>query len=156
NAIVNEVVSAAVSQESMIFLPTGDGLCIALIDPALPYDIHVRIALGIIGKIEEHNVNASDETRKFQIRMGLSENFDNLITDINANQNVAGAGINTAQRVMDTADAGQLLVSATVYELLRHREKYQRWFRPYTATVKHGVKLPVYQLVADGRQPGLN
>lgn len=58
--------------------------------------------------------------------MGINTNADNLVTDINGARNLAGAGINIAQRVMDSADGNQILVSHSVYDTLRDREKRTR------------------------------
>ena len=134
-----------------ILLPTGDGLCIVLLDVKDPYDVHIRIALSVLGSLEKHN-SASDEkvraSRKFQVRIGISQNDDTLVTDINGRRNIAGAGINTAQRVMDKADGSQILVSQTVYDHLRDREKYMESFDEFTATTKHGKQVKVYHLLA--------
>ncbi len=59
-----------------------------------------------------------DET-SFQLRMGIHTGPVYRVADINANLNVAGGGIDIAQRVMDCGDAGHILVSATVAEVLR-------------------------------------
>ena len=88
--------------------------------------------------------------RKFEVRIGINENVDNLITDINGNRNVAGAGINMAQRVMSQADAGQLLVGKIVYETLTYRERYMQAFRSYVARIKGGITIPVHQFIEQG------
>lgn len=139
-----------ITRPKRILLPTGDGLCIVLLDVKDPYDIHIRIALSILGSLEKHNSASDDKvraSRKFQVRIGISQNDDTLVTDINGRRNIAGAGINTAQRVMDKADGGQVLVSQTVYDHLRHREKYMESFDEFVATTKHGERVNVYQLL---------
>lgn len=138
-----------------ILIPTGDGICIALVDIRNPYDIHLQIALDILNLVHEHNSKTEDEMRRFEIRVGLNENVDNLVTDINGNQNVAGMGINMAQRAMNQADGGQILVGQTTYETLCGREKYMKSFRRYQAQGKHGVQFPVYQYI-DRNKNGLN
>jgi len=148
NGIVRKALSKfPVAPERIIFLPTGDGLGIALLDEMSSYDIHLLLALQILSLISQNNASGSDEMRKFQVRIGLSENTDNIVTDINGNRNVAGHGINTAQRVMSLTDASQILVSQTVYETLSHREKYMKHFRRYSATLKHSVSLSVQQFI---------
>ena len=92
------------SHGQSILIPTGDGICIALIDVGDEYDIHLRVALDILALIDKHNSETPDDMRKFEVRIGLNENVDNLVTDINGNQNVAGMGINMAQRTMSQAD----------------------------------------------------
>lgn len=153
--VLNRVVLDAVSmhgvdEENRILLPTGDGICLVLLNAESPYDIHIKIALSIIERIEEYGASAKDEQRKFKIRVGLNSNVDNLITDINGNRNIAGSGINLAQRVMSVADGNQILVGQPVFDMLSQREQYMHAFRPYIAEVKHGLKLNAYQLVVDG------
>ena len=93
--------------------------------------------------------NINDEMRIFSVRIGLNENVDNLVQDINGKLNVTGAGINMAQRIMGLADGNQILVSQSIYETFKYREKYMNKFRPYQATVKHNLKINVYQFVSD-------
>ena len=157
---LNEVVRGPVrehlvSAEEVIFLPTGDGICIGLLSPTSPYDIHLRIALDILARICDRNYMTEDPMRKFDIRIGVNENVDNIVTDINNNRNVAGAGINVAQRVMNFADEGQIIVGQTVFETLSQREKYMKSFRPFQALAKHGEVLRVYQFIGDGHR-GVN
>src|SRR5687768_3731812 len=100
---LNQIVKSSVDDNSIpdenrIFLPTGDGICVALlnieclqnIEPA--YDSHLRIALGILKRLEEHNASIEDAQRKFNVRIGINENIDNVVIDINGNRNVAGDG----------------------------------------------------------------
>ena len=72
--------------------------------------------------------------------MGIHSGPVNEVTDLNEQANIAGAGINIAQRVMDCGDAGHILISRHVADDLKH---YSRW-RPYLhelgeCEVKHGV-----------------
>ena len=79
-----------------------------------------------------------------------------LITDINHRRNLAGRGINVAQRIMDFADGNQILVGYSVYDRLRSREKYVGCFREFPdAKDKHGNKVPIYQFIASS-DLGLN
>jgi class 3 adenylate cyclase len=159
-SVLNLVVLEAVSRhnieaEDRILLPTGDGICLVLLSIEDPYDIHVQIALSLIEGIEKHNTTAKDEQRKFKIRVGINSNVDNLVTDVNGNRNIAGAGINLAQRVMSAADGNQILVGQPVFDTLSQREQYMHAFRSYVAEAKHGFRLPTYQLVIGGF-PGLD
>jgi len=151
----NSIKNSGISDQNYMFLPTGDGICIVLLNVDSPYDVHMRIALDILGAIKEHNDQTEDTMRRFQVRIGINENVDNLIVDINGNKNIAGAGINTAQRVMSQADGSQILVGQSVAEALRHREAYMNSLRGYSTTVKHGESLPVSQYIKEGH-PGLN
>jgi hypothetical protein len=105
--------------------------------------------------LKEYNDSTTDEKRRFEVRIGINANTDNLVTDINGEQNTAGAGINVAQRVMDMADGNQILVSQAVYETLRQRERYMSAFKQHRATLKHGERVNVYQLTMQER-PGLS
>jgi hypothetical protein len=71
--------------------------------------------------------------------MGIHSGPVNEVTDLNEQANIAGAGINTAQRVMDCGDARHILISRRVADDLKH---YARWL-PYLheigeCKVKHG------------------
>lgn len=85
--------------------------------------------------------------RKFALRVGINENVDNLVSDINGQDNVAGSGISQDQRIMDKADANQVLIGQTVFDRLAPREKYMSKFREYIAPGKHGTMFRVYQYV---------
>src|SRR4029077_11790305 len=85
-----------------------------------------------------------------QIRMGIHSGPVSGVVDVNERTNVAGAGINMAQRVMDCGDAGHILLSRHVAEDL---ENYERW-RPFlhdigTLEVKHGARVSVTNLYSD-------
>lgn len=156
NNIVRKALAASgVLQEQLILLPTGDGMCIVLVDVPSPYDVHLTIALSILAQVQEHNEQAPDEMRRFTVRVGINENVDNLVVDVNERRNIAGAGINMAQRVMTFAEGNQVFVGSTVYETLRQRERYMSSFREFTTTIKHGLRLTAYQYLEYGR-PGLD
>jgi len=147
NEIVKSTVNNKLKDGRFIYIPIGDGICIALIGSTPHFDDHIKIAEEIIRRIESiHNPRVSG-SRKFHVRIGINENIDNVITDINANQNVCGAGVNFAQRIMSFADDSQILVGQTTYETLHYRDRYARAFRQYTATAKHNVTLPLFQYI---------
>lgn len=146
NSFVREsLINNHVKDENRILIPTGDGMCISLISKRLSFDIHLKISLGILKMIEHHNSSQVDEMRKFQIRIGINQNVDNLIFDINGNRNISGSGINNASRIENLCDANQILVGESVYEILVQREKYMNSFTSYSVTVKHGLLLKVHQ-----------
>lgn len=156
NAIVIEAVKESGSpRDKFIFIPTGDGICIGLLNVEAPVDVHMQIALSILERISKYNASAQNKARQFQVRIGINANTDTLVVDINNRQNIAGAGISMASRIMGLADGDQIIVGQSVYDTLRYREKYDSAFRSYRATVKHGAMLDVYQFVA-GRHNGLN
>src|SRR5947207_903696 len=85
-----------------------------------------------------------------QLRMGIHSGPVNEVVDVNQRANIAGAGINMAQRVMDCGDAGHILLSRHVAEDL---EQDDRW-RPLlhdlgTCEVKHGMRVGVTNLYSD-------
>src|SRR5207247_1517913 len=129
------------SDGKRLYLPTGDGLCIVLLGITDPYDIHLRLALDILARLKAYRNAESDSMRQFEVRIGINSNIDNSVTDINGNKNVAGAGINMAQRIMSLADGSQILVSRNIFEILSQRERYREAFKMYTTSVKHGVSI---------------
>lgn len=156
---LNAIVSVAVREQglaegSVLFLPTGDGMAISLLS-APAFDSHLVLALKIIAAVQFHNSKTEDELRRYQVRIGVNENIDNLVLDINGRPNVAGAGIALAQRIMDQADAAQILVGSIVFDTLSKRERYFSKFRTYDAKDKHGSKFSVYQYL-DENAPGLS
>lgn len=156
NVIVKTaVIDNGIVAEKVIYLPTGDGICIAILNVEDPYDIHVRVALDILNELELYNEGTEDPKRKFKVRIGINANTDNLVTDINGSKNIAGAGVNVAQRVMSLADGNQLLVSQAVFDTLHVREAYMPLFRSYATKVKHGMALQVHQLISE-ESPGLD
>jgi class 3 adenylate cyclase len=155
NAVITGVLTTTgVNQDKTILIPTGDGVAIALLNVG-PYDLHMQIALQILRFVEEHTRETEDTMRKFNVRIGINQNEDNLILDINGNQNVAGRGISLAQRIMDKADGGQILVGRAVYETLIQREQYMQKFREFSTRDKHGEVISIYQFYAS-EHIGLN
>jgi TolB-like protein/Tfp pilus assembly protein PilF len=82
--------------------------------------------------------------------MGVHSGPVSGVIDVNGHANLAGAGLNIAQRVMECGDAGHILLSKHVTEDL---EEYEQW-RPLlhdlgTCEVKHGVRVAIVNLYAD-------
>jgi tetratricopeptide (TPR) repeat protein len=126
-----EQVRLAEAEGKLLRLPTGDGG--ALVFRTTP-EAPVLCALEIAKSLKVHP--------ELRVRMGIHSGPVNEVTDLNAQANIAGAGINMAQRVMDCGDAGHILVSKRVADDLEH---YPRW-RPYLqelgeCDVKHGHKI---------------
>ena len=87
---------------------------------------------------------------EIRVRMGIHSGPVSEVSDVNGRTNIAGAGINMAQRVMDCGDAGHILLSKHVAEDL---EEYEQW-RPLlhdlgTCEVKHGVRVSIVNVHAD-------
>src|SRR5438067_843074 len=127
------------AQQKLIPLPTGDGMALVFRDsPEAP----ALCALEIARALKEHP--------RIALRMGIHSGPVNEVVDVNQRQNIAGAGINMAQRVMDCGDAGHIFVSKHVAEDL---EQHDRW-RPLlhdlgSCEVKHGVRIEISNLYSD-------
>ena len=87
----------------LVRLPTGDGMALAFFTTP---DAPVRCACEISRKLQEHP--------EIRLRMGINSGPVEEVTDVNGRRNVTGAGINLAQRVMDCADAGHILLAKRV------------------------------------------
>src|SRR5262249_4850765 len=129
----------AQAEGKLLRLPTGDGGALVFRNnPEAP----VLCAMEISNELKRHP--------ELQVRMGVHSGPVSEITDLNAQANIAGAGINVAQRVMDCGDAGHILLSKRVADDL---EQYGRW-RPLLhdlgiCQVKHGVTLGLVNLYSD-------
>lgn len=134
----------AVDRKALLTIPTGDGVCICLIDQVEPFDQDIRIALMVLEQLHVLNLAERDPECRFTVRIGLNENQDNLVTDIAGGRNVIGLGINMAQRVMSVAGPSQLLVGASVYARLAQRRMYRPHLTPQPAIVKHGERMLCY------------
>jgi len=130
----------AEAEGKLLRLPTGDGGALVFrTSPEAPVLCAMEIARALKSHPELH------------VRMGIHSGPVNEISDLNEQANIAGAGINIAQRVMDCGDAGHILLSRHVAEDL---EQYPRW-RAYLhdlgeCEVKHGVRVGVVNLSGDG------
>src|SRR6202011_2344949 len=126
----------AQASNQLIRLPTGDGMALVFFDdPEAP--VRCAFELG----------RALRQEASFQLRMGIHTGPVYRVADINANRNVAGGGINIAQRVMDCGDAGHILGSGTVAEVLRELSSWTKHLHDLgEAEVKHGVRVHLYNL----------
>lgn len=152
---LNEIVNGSLQEHGVpqekdkcLCLPTGDGMCIALINNTDP-EIHLRVALSILRGVAAHNGTAGRKELEFEVRVGLNSHTDNLVTDVAGRDNVVGIGINTAFRIMDLADGRQILVGQAVFAEQQGRP-FGNSFQERGSIVKHGAALVVYQLEAEG------
>jgi len=139
---LNQIVRAseqfqrADSAGRLLKVATGDGMALVFYtSPEAPAQCAVEISRAL----KEHP--------RLQLRMGIHSGPVSGVVDVNERANVAGAGINMAQRVMDCGDAGHILLSKHVAEDL---EEYERW-RPLlhdlgTCEVKHGLRVGIASL----------
>jgi TolB-like protein/Tfp pilus assembly protein PilF/class 3 adenylate cyclase len=129
----------AEAEGKLLRLPTGDGGALVFrTNPEAP----VLCAIEIATALKAHP--------ELKVRMGIHSGPVNEVSDLNEQANIAGAGINIAQRVMDCGDAGHILLSRHVAEDLEH---YPRW-QPYLhdlgeCEVKHGARVHVVNLYTD-------
>src|SRR5882724_6496956 len=134
-----ECFRAAETKGKLIRVSTGDGMALLFFhSPEEP----VRCALEISKALQEHP--------QIQLRMGVHSGPVNQVTDVNDKTNIAGSGINVAQRVMDCGDAGHILLSGHIAEDLA---QYRHW-QPYLhdlgeCEVKHGLRLHLVNLYKD-------
>jgi class 3 adenylate cyclase/Flp pilus assembly protein TadD len=142
---LQEVVSAtpqflqAQASREMIRLPTGDGMAFVFFEDA---EAAARCALEVSRALKSHP--------EVPLRMGLHSGPVYRVTDINASQNVAGGGINIAQRVMDCGDAGHILASQSVADVLGQLSVWKASLHDLgEAEVKHGVRVHLYNLHTD-------
>jgi tetratricopeptide (TPR) repeat protein/class 3 adenylate cyclase len=137
----------AQAEDQLIRLPTGDGMALVFFrDPEAP----ARCALELSRKLREHP--------DVKVRMGIHSGPVYRIADINANRNVAGGGINVAQRVMDCGDAGHVLVSKATADVLAQLKAWDGTLHDLGETeVKHKLRLHLFNLwtdeVGNGERP---
>src|ERR1700693_3054407 len=85
-----------------------------------------------------------------QLRMGIHSGPVYRVADINAKRNVAGGGINTAQRVMDCGDAGHILLASAEAEVLGQISAWSPTLHDLgEVEVKHGLHIHIYNLYTD-------
>ncbi len=123
----------------LIKIPTGDGMALVFYtSPEAP----AQCAVEVSRILKEHP--------RLQLRMGVHSGPVSGVIDVNDHANLAGAGLNTAQRVMDCGDAGHILLSKRVADDLG---EYGHW-RPLLhdlglCEVKHGARVAIVNLYAD-------
>jgi len=123
----------------LLKIPTGDGM--ALIFYSTP-EAPVQCALEISRSLKRYP--------QLQVRMGIHSGPVSVVMDVNERANLAGAGMNIAQRVMDCGDAGHILLSKRVAEDLETHEKWRPLLHDLgSCEVKHGVRVAVVNLYTD-------
>ena len=130
---------AAQREGKLMRLPTGDGGALVFrTNPEEP----VTCAVEIARELKKHPA--------LRVRMGIHSGPVMGVTDISEQGNIAGAGINIAQRVMDCGDAGHILLSKRVADDLVHFAQWRPVLHDLGACeVKHGVSLAVFNLYSD-------
>src|SRR6516162_2299142 len=127
------------ASERLIKISTGDGMALVFYtSPEAP----VRCAMELSRALKNHP--------KLRVRMGIHSGPVSGVIDVTGRTNLAGAAINTAQRVMNCGDAGHILLSKHVAEDL---EEYDEW-RPLLhdlgeCEVKHGARISLANLYTE-------
>src|SRR6478736_3588801 len=135
-----EQVLSAKEAGKLIRLPAGDGMALVFFDsPEAP----VRCAIEISKKLKEYP--------QLKLRMGIHSGPINEVRDVNDAANVAGAGINLAQRVMDCGDDRHILLSKRVAEDLGHSREWGHYLHDLgECAVKHGVPIVLVNFYGNG------
>jgi TolB-like protein/class 3 adenylate cyclase/Tfp pilus assembly protein PilF len=141
NQIVREAehFRAAEAKSRLITVPTGDGMALVFYNtPQAPVECALEIS------------NAASEHPELKLRMGIHSGPVSGVVDLSGRSNIAGAGINIAQRVMDCGDTGHILISKHLAEDV---EQYGDWKRHLhdlgECEVKHGVRVSVVNLYTE-------
>jgi TolB-like protein/Tfp pilus assembly protein PilF len=130
---------SAEAQGKLMRLPTGDGGALVFrTSPEAP----VLCALEISKALKAHP--------ELRVRMGIHSGPVSEVADLNEQVNMAGAGVNIAQRVMDCGDAGHILLSKRAAEDLGQYRQWQPQLHDLgECEVKHGDRLHVVNLYAE-------
>src|SRR5256884_2989917 len=129
----------ASTDEQLVRLPTGDGMALVFRHSA---EEPARCALEISEALRKHP--------ELPVRMGIHSGPVSEVTDVSGRTNIAGAGINMAQRVMDCGDTGHILLSQHVADDLVHSWQWASRLRDLgECEVKHGIRLHLVNLYAE-------
>jgi tetratricopeptide (TPR) repeat protein/class 3 adenylate cyclase len=128
--------SRAQKRRQLLRLPTGDGMALVFFgDAEAPARCALEVGEALRGQPD------------LKLRMGIHTGPVRRVEDINANRNVAGGGINVAQRVMDCGDAGHILVSKSVADVLGATGSWNANLHDLgEVAVKHGVRVHLFNL----------
>ena len=141
NRIVRETEQfrAAEAAGKLVRVPTGDGMVLAFFtSPDAPLRCAVAISHALHG------------TKQLPLRMGIHSGPVDPVEDVNDKPNLAGSGVNIAQRVMNCGDAGHILLSVRAADdLAQHAEWKAQLHEIGEAEVKHGIKIGVVNFFDD-------
>jgi TolB-like protein/class 3 adenylate cyclase/regulator of sirC expression with transglutaminase-like and TPR domain len=122
--------------EQLVTLPTGDGMALVFRNSS---EEPAQCALEIARALKEHP--------EIQLRMGIHSGPVSEVGDVTGRRNIAGPGINIAQRVMNCGDPGHILVSERVAGDLG---QYRQWRASLhdlgECDVKHNLRLHLFNL----------
>ncbi len=138
NRIVRETEQFRVAEanDKLVRIPTGDGMVLAFFTSP---DAPARCAIAIDRALRKRS--------DLPLRMGIHSGPVDLVEDVNDKPNLAGAGVNMAQRVMDCGDAGHILLSARAADDLAQYAEWKAQLHSLgEVEVKHGVRVRVASL----------
>jgi TolB-like protein/class 3 adenylate cyclase/Tfp pilus assembly protein PilF len=138
-ARATEPFRTAQAERKLMRLPTGDGGALVFrTSPEAP----VKCAVEIACELKKHPA--------LRVRMGIHSGPIKGVTDLSEQGNIAGAGINIAQRVMDCGDAGHILLSKRVADDLTDFAQWRSLLHDLgTCKVKHGVEVALFNLYSE-------
>src|SRR5205809_7769892 len=132
----SEQVRRADTAGKLIRIPTGDGVALAFFTSP---DAPVRCAIEVSKAVRNSSA--------LQLRMGIHSGPVDQLSDVNERSNLAGTGINMAQRIMNCGDAGHILLSQRVADDLGQYRQWQPQLHDLgEVEVKHGVQVRVFNL----------
>ena len=129
----------AEAEEKLICLPTGDGMALVFFSD---HEAPIESAVEISTAIKNHP--------EIRLRMGIHSGPVDVVLDVNERTNVAGAGIDMAQRVMDCGDAGHILLSKRVADDLTPLPRWNPHLHDLgECEVKHGRRISLVNFYTD-------
>ena len=138
---------AAKTANELIALPTGDGMALVFLTTRGGSGAAISCAETIAESVSKHNETTNEDDAKINVRMGIHSGNVVQVSDINDHLNVAGEGINTAQRVMDCGDIGHLLLSDVAFRLRPAEPDRTDHCLPLgNVKVKHDQEVSLYSL----------
>jgi len=148
NALLSEAIKD-ISIHDRIILDTGDGAAIGFLGD--PEDA-LFVAMSLRDALKDDQTEAGSD---LHVRMGINLGPVKLLKDINNQLNLIGDGINVAQRIMNFAEPGQLLVSRSYYDIVSClSQEYAKLFRYQGARAdKHVREHDIYVVEHTGLSP---
>ena len=141
NQIVRNTEAArdAEAAGQLTILPTGDGMALVFTG-SVEEPVECALEIG-------HALRAQPS---LPVRMGIHSGPVHHVKDANERENIAGVGINIAQRVMDCGDAGHILISKRVADDLAQQRRWQPYLHELgDVEVKHGVVVSLVNFYAE-------
>src|SRR5437773_1069715 len=134
-----EAVRDAEAAAELTILPTGDGMALVFTG-SVEEPVECALEIG-------HALRAQPS---LPVRMGIHSGPVHHVKDANERENIAGVGINLAQRVMDCGDAGHILISKRVADDLAQQRRWQPYLHELgDVEVKHGVVVSLVNFYAE-------